>query len=335
MFGSPLLATNMNKNSQQLKTPIAFIIFNRPDTTQEVFNKIKKIKPEQLFVIADGARNNEEWQECNKTRDIINQVNWNCKVHKNYSNKNLGCKVRVSSGLDWFFQNVEEGIILEDDCVPHQNFFQYCEDLLEKYRDNEKIMQISGQNLQFGKKRGNADYYFSIFNHIWGWATWRRAWQYYDVEMKTFPEFKEKMEIKKIFDKKRFQKYWNKVFQKTYSGKIDTWDYQWTYTCWLKNGLTCLPNVNLVTNIGFDERGTHTKNKESRHANIEAKKIHFPLKHPQIIKTNKKADNYTNRHVYKTRRSFSVFSGYLIRLILNKIGLFNIAKATYLKLKNR
>lgn len=326
----------MNKKNQQLNTPIAFIIFNRPDTTQRVFNEIKKIKPKQLFVIADGARNNSEWGLCNQARDIINQVDWNCKIHKNYSDKNLGCKVRVSTGLDWFFKNVEEGIILEDDCVPHQSFFQYCEELLEKYRGNNKVMHISGQNLQFGKKRGEYDYYFSIFNHIWGWATWKRAWKHYDVNIKTFPKFKEENKIKDLFKQKKFQIYWTKIFSKIHSHKIDTWDYQWTYTCWNQKGLTCLPNVNLITNIGFDERGTHTTDKNSRHANIQTHKIKFPLSHPEIIEVSKKADNYTNKYVYKIKRKNPInFTKDFLKKILKKLGLFDIIKRKYLKFKKQ
>ena len=150
----------VNKKNQQLNTPILFLIFNRPDTTQRVFNEIKKAKPRKLFVVADGARNKEEIEKCNKTREIINQVNWPCEVHKNYSDKNLGCKIRVSSGINWFFENVEDGIILEDDCLPDQSFFPYCEELLEKYRDNDKIMCITGGNFQDGIKRGKSDYYY-------------------------------------------------------------------------------------------------------------------------------------------------------------------------------
>ena len=323
------------QNNKQLNTPIAFIIFNRPDTTQKVFNEIKKAKPKQLFVIADGARNNKEKKLVENSRKIIDQVDWDCEVHKNYSDKNLGCKIRVSSGLDWFFENVEEGIILEDDCVPHQSFFRYCEELLKKYRYNDKIMHISGQNLQFGKKRGNYDYYFSIFNHIWGWATWKKAWKYYDVNIKTFHDFKEKNKIKRILNQKITQKYWLKIFQAAYENKINTWAYIWTYTCWNKKGLTCLPNVNLVSNIGFDERGTHTTNKKNRHANMQTEEIKFPLSHPNKIKINQKADDYTNKHVYKIKRKNPInFIKNILKKILKKLGLFNTVKTKYLKFKN-
>ncbi|MCK5460339.1 glycosyltransferase family 2 protein [Candidatus Parcubacteria bacterium] len=277
----------------RLTVPIAFIIFNRPDLTQKVFNEIRKAKPKQLFVIADGTKNDEEWKLCNQARDIINQVDWDCEVSKNYSDKNLGCKMRVSSGIDWFFDNVEEGIILEDDCIPNQTFFKYCQELLKKYDDDARIMHITGTNLQFGKKRGNASYYFSIYNHCWGWATWKRAWKHFDVEMKTFPEFKKQNGIKNIFNKKNEQKYWIDIFQKVYDEKINSWAYIWTYTCWLQKGITCLPNVNLISNIGFGQNSTHTNNKNHKAANITTKNLTLPLIHPEIISPNKKADKFT------------------------------------------
>ena len=141
---------NLNKKNTNkignFKTPILFIIFNRPDVTQKVFNEIKKIKPKKLFITADGARNEDEWKKCNKARNIINQIDWECEIRKNYSDKNLGCKIGVSSGIDWFFKNVEQGIILEDDCLPNQSFFWFCRELLSKYKDDKRIGSISGSN---------------------------------------------------------------------------------------------------------------------------------------------------------------------------------------------
>ena len=326
----------MYKQSRQLNTPILFLIFNRPNLTQSVFNEIKKIRPKQLFVVADGAKNDEEWKLCRQTREIINQIDWDCEVHKNYSDKNLGCKVKVSSGIGWFFENVEQGIILEDDCLPNESFFSYCQELLKKYKNNNRIMCISGDNFQDGKVRGEGSYYFSIHNHCWGWATWRRSWKFYDVNMETFPKFKKENNIKKILNKKNAQKYWLKIFGKTLNDKIDTWAYQWTYTCWSQGGLTCLPNVNLVSNIGFDNRGTHTTNKNDKNANIPAKEIKFPLVHPEIIKTNVKADNYTNKQVFgvNLKKEISRKVEFFLKNILGKLKLSGIAKKIYLKVFN-
>lgn len=282
------------KTNKQLETPIAFIIFNRPDTTQRVFDEIKKSKPKQLFVIADGARNEEEKKLVEKTREIIKQVDWDCEVKTNYSDKNLGCKARVSSGIDWFFENVEQGIILEDDCLPSQSFFYFCDELLNKYKDDEKVMMISGDNFQFGKNKASYDYYFSKRHfHVWGWATWRKAWNKYDVEMKKWPEVKNSRILEKIttnqkeiFDRKN-------TFEKTYEGLINTWDYQWVFTCMLNEGLSIIPNKNLISNIGFDDRGTHTNDSKDNFSNMIKKELAYPLKHPNNITFNDTADEFT------------------------------------------
>lgn len=280
-------------------TPILFIIFNRPDTTQLVFNEIKKIKPTKLFVVADGPRSHKEGEKdrCDQAKNIIDQVDWDCEVVKNFSDTNLGCGKRVSSGITWFFENVESGIILEDDCVPDQSFFPFCQDLLEKYKYDERIMMISGNNFQFGKKRGGGSYYFSKYNHIWGWASWRRAWEYYDYDIKTFPSFLENKEIENIWpSSKNMQAYWVRNFKKVFFHTLDTWDYQWTYVMWKEGGLCILPNVNLVKNIGFDDRSTHTK---IRVLQPEVKAM-LSLVHPTFIIQSFSADYYT----YKRTRSF-------------------------------
>ncbi len=282
--------SNTTKHKNNFETPILFVIFNRPDITQKVFNEIKKIRPKKLFITADGPRNNEEKKLCNKTRKIIEQVDWECEIKKNYSNKNLGCKIGVSSGINWFFKHVEAGIILEDDCLPNQSFFYFCKELLERYKDNKKIMMISGDNFQNKKQHGNGSYYFSKMCHIWGWATWKRAWQHYDVNMKDYPEFKKQNKINTIWGKKYIQKYWIKIFDQIYNKEIDTWDYQWVYSVWKQNGLSIIPNVNLISNIGFRDDATHTKS-PNKLANKQLQTLK-KIKHPQKIIQSKKADNY-------------------------------------------
>ena len=296
-------------------TPILFIIFNRPDTAEKVFNEIKKIKPKKLFVSADGPRENKpgEKEKCLATRKIIDQVDWECEVYKKYSDVNLGCKLGVSSGIDWFFKNVEQGIILEDDCLPAQSFFKFCEELLEKYKNNDKIMMISGDNFQNGRQRGDGSYYFSKFSHIWGWATWRRAWEHYSVNMEGYPKFKQDKKINAIWSKEYIRKYWLDTFDQAYENKIDTWDYQWAFSIWKMDGLCVIPNYNLISNIGFRDDATHTKS-ANKLANQKIQSMDI-IKHPFKIEQNKKADNYYSK----------IFKKSLFKKILNKINaLYNL-----------
>ena len=287
-------------NNYQLKTPVVFLTFNRPDTTKKVFELIRQVKPSQLLVVADGARKDKpgEVEQCAAVRQIINTVDWKCEVLTNYYDINLGCKQRVSSGLDWAFSLIDRAIILEDDCLPNISFFRFCEELLEKYQDDTRIMSISGNNFQFGRKRTKDSYYFSIYNHCWGWATWRRAWQHYDIEMKLWSKIKQEGWLKDILVNPCAVKYWHNKFQKAYEHKIDTWDFQWTFACWLQSGLTILPNINLVSNIGFSSEGTHHKNSKNLFANMATEKLQFPLKHPSFVIRNQEADDYTYRVMF-------------------------------------
>ena len=173
----------------KLETPVAFLVFNRPHTTDKVFSEIAAANPRKLLIVADGPRPDQpgEAERCVAVRAIVDRVDWDCEVLTNYSDINLGCKARISSGLDWVFDTVEEAIVLEDDCLPHPSFFRFCEELLVKYRDDERIAQIGGVNFQSGRRRTNYSYYFSRYAHIWGWATWRRAWRHYDVALKAWP----------------------------------------------------------------------------------------------------------------------------------------------------
>ena len=283
----------------QLNTPVAFIIFNRPDTTSRVFEMIRQAQPPKLLVIADGARENHpsDLLNCADTRAIIEQVDWDCEVLKNYSDRNLGCRDRVSSGLDWVFTEVPEAIILEDDCLPDPSFFRFCEELLIRYRDDHRIMHISGNNFQSSKSRTNGSYYFSRYNHCWGWASWRRAWQHYDVDMKLWDVIRDGTWLLDILENKASVKEWNRNFQKVYDHITDSWDYQWTFACWLQNGLSILPNTNLVSNIGFSKSATHTFRK-NLFANMPTQTLDFPLQHPVAMIRDRKADNVTEHRIY-------------------------------------
>jgi len=276
-----------------LKTPVLFLIFNRPDTTERVFEEIRKQKPQYLYVAADGARVDKtgESELCRKARDIIKNVDWECEVYTFYRESNLGCKKAVSEGITWFFDNVEEGIIIEDDCLPSGSFFKFCEENLEKYRHDTRIMHISGEN-PLNKSFGHASYFFSQIPHIWGWASWRRAWKLYDAEFQlksqTFDCFIKNNLIANVFEQQEAQKYWNKIFLRVKSGEINTWDYQWTYALFVNNGLSIVPNKNMVSNIGFGNiNATHT-GENAKCADREVFEID-EITHPEFVLPLKEA----------------------------------------------
>lgn len=284
----------------QLTTPVAFLIFNRPDSTLRVFESIRHVKPSKLLVIADGSRqfNEGELEQCTLARSVLDSVDWPCELLKNYSDINLGCNRRISSGLDWVFSQVEEAIILEDDCFPHPTFFQFCDELLEKYRQDERIMAISGDNFQLGRKRTTESYYFSRYNHCWGWATWRRAWQLYDINMTLWPEVRDNGWLNDLLIDPFSIRYWRNIFQRTYDNHIDTWDFRWTFACWIHNGLSILPNVNLVSNIGFTDQGTRTQYHKNPFANIPTEAMQFPLTHPPCMIRDRRADAFTQSYMF-------------------------------------
>ncbi len=276
-----------------LSTPVAFIIFNRPDTTARVFETIRQAQPQKLLVVADGARTDRsgEAEKCAATRAIIDRVDWDCEVLTNYSDVNLGCKRRVSSGIDWIFSLVEEAIILEDDCLPAPSFFSFCQTLLEYYRHDDRISMIAGTNYQQGHSRTAYSYYFSKYAHIWGWASWRRAWQDYDVDIKTWPECKQNNSLQAAFHDAYEQTAWTDAFDKVHANEIDTWDYQWLYTCFAQSRLMIEPDLNLVSNIGFGADATHTHG-DSPWANLPTQDI-WEIEHPPVITRHVAADLYT------------------------------------------
>ena len=284
----------------QLKTPVALIIFKRPEETERVFAEIRKVKPQKLLVVADAPRADRpgEDQDCARARAIIDRVDWDCEVLKNYADINLGCRQRVSSGINWVFETVEEAIILEDDCLPHPTFFCFAEELLDRYRDDRRIMSISGQNVQFGRQRTDYSYYFSHYTHSWGWATWRRAWQHFDFDMKLWPEIRDGNFLEDVLRDSHAAKVWTKTFQLCYEKKLDAWDFQWTFASFIQNGMNIMANVNLVSNIGHGTTATNTNDVNSPYNNLPVEAITFPMKHPPFAIRDTQADNFTQNTLY-------------------------------------
>jgi hypothetical protein len=241
-----------------LQTPVAFLIFNRPDTTRRVFEAIRQARPAKLLVVADGPRPDrpDDAERCAAARAVLDGVDWDCEILTNFADANLGCKLRISSGLDWVFKIVAEAIILEDDCVPHPDFFPFCAALLEKYYDDERVMMIGGTNY-LGHFDTPYSYLFSRYFAIWGWATWRRAWQKYDLTLPAWETYKVQRLLSYHYPQRYVADYLTAMFDLAHQQRIDTWDIQWFYACLFNNGLSIVPRVNLIANIG-SAAGTHT-----------------------------------------------------------------------------
>lgn len=296
-----------------MKTPVALLIFNRPDTTKQVFAAIRQAQPETLLVVADGPRPDRvgEADACARARAIIEQVDWPCRVLKNYSNVNMGCKERVSSGLEWVFKEVEEAIILEDDCLPHPDFFPFCEKMLEKYRDDERIMMIGGTNYLLDQLKIPESYCFSRYFAIWGWASWRRAWKQYDITMKDWKRFKTEGQLKSFYSQGFMEKHVSSMMELAYYNRTNTWDIQWFYSCLFNNGLSIIPRVNLISNIGLV--GTHTSGDVSNNCFPVFALDTLDIKHPQYVFPDYAYDDtFFRRKIKKT-------VGTVVRLFFRKL----------------
>ncbi len=277
-----------------MNTPVAFLIFNRPETTARVFAEIARARPRKLLIVADGPRPGRtgEAEACQATRTLVERVDWDCEVITNYSETNMGCRRRVSTGITWVFEHVEEAVILEDDCLPHPTFFRFCEELLERFRDDKRVMMISGDSFQFGRRRTPYSYYFSRgTTDIWGWASWRRAWQLYDVEMRLWPDLRDAGWLSDLLGDEEMVRYWRDTFDKTFAGH-DTWDYQWTFAIWAQHALAAIPEVNLISNIGWGQQATHTGASDSPLGNLPVAAMEFPLKHPPHVWRHNAADRF-------------------------------------------
>jgi hypothetical protein len=275
-----------------LETAVLFLVFNRPDTTKQVFEAIKLAKPPRLYVAADGPRAGKEGeaQRVEQVRKIATAVDWPCEVKTLFRNQNLGCQKAVCEGIDWFFENEEQGIILEDDCLPHLDFFAFCETLLNRYANEEQVWVVTGDNFQDGQVRGEGSYYFSRYIHVWGWATWRRAWTKRDMGLNFWPEWKRGTEWALWLPNHIERKFWAQIFDKMYRNEIDTWDFPWTASVWFNRGLTATPNVNLVSNIGFGIDATHTTTAGSM-SRMKTSGIKN-LIHPEAVTHSVAADDY-------------------------------------------
>ncbi len=280
-----------------MKAPIVLIIYNRSYLTKKIIDVLRNIKPKTIYVIADGPKDDTDFGKCRQARNEVEKIDWNCTIHKRYSKINNGLRRNMVNGLDWVFKSVDRAIILEDDLTIDESFFKFCDELLEKYKDSDEIISISGNNFQFGKTKIKESYYFSKYVHSWGWATWRRGWKLYDDSMKDWLVISKDKSFQNYFQNIFSVMYWKQIFKLVYQGEINSWAYIWSYTAFKNQKLTIIPKVNLVSNTGYGKQATHTFFK-IRTMGMKTEKINFPLKHPNNIVENKKADLVTERNVY-------------------------------------
>ena len=289
-----------------LSTVVLFLVFNRLDTTKQVFEAISQAKPPRLYVASDGARANKEGEaeKVQAIRDYIMQnIDWECDVKTLFRDQNLGCKYAVSDAISWFFDNEEQGVILEDDCLPSQSFFWYCEELLGRYKNEESVYLVSGDARgpeSFGMKE---DYGFCKYPMIWGWASWARVWKNYDPELQDWPKVRNKLPSS-ISSYKPTINFWKNIFDQMYRKEIDTWDYQFSYLLQKYGGKCIVPKVNLITNIGFNANATHTFDIQSEAANRPRYEINIPLSHTPKTNSEKKINDFYDKNEFLLKPLF-------------------------------
>lgn len=273
--------------------PVLFLVFNRPDVTQQVFDEIKRARPSRLYVAADGPRAHKEGERerVEAVRKLTTQVDWDCELKTLFREENLGCKMAVSSAIDWFFEHEESGAILEDDCLPNPSFFRFMAEMLEHYKDDDRVMKIAGANyIGDDYSQNQYDYFFSHYAHVWGWATWRRAWKHFTLEMTAYEEVKEKDLLQASFSCEGEAKHFWNVWEMTREGKLDSWAYRWQYALYIQSGMTVVPRKNMVSNIGFGVDSTHTSDKGHPLENFPKADMDFPITHPDFLLWDKEAD---------------------------------------------
>ena len=308
----------------QCSTPILLLIFNRPDTTKKVFESIRSIRPQKLYIAADGPRRNKEGEVdlCNETRSIISLVDWDCDVQTLFREENLGCARAITGAIDWFFSFESEGIIIEDDCVPSPAFYEFCQTLLTKYRDEPKVMMISGYNQVSGEMNSDYDFHFSRWANIWGWATWKNRWELYDISFKGWPKYRNVFSKDTYFNSNpEFREWMMYEYDLNYTIQDSkAWSWAWTYALFSRDGLCVVPNKHLVNNVG--DIGVHNNSTGSspllhiQTENLDVSKLKCPQEiYPDIESDNIRISNYmhSNKKVL-----FCLHCGMIIR----KLGLF-------------
>ena len=295
-------------SSSETAVPVLFIVFNRPDVTAMAFSAIRAARPSRLYVAADGPRlGADEELLCQQVREIATDVDWDCSVQTLFQETNIGCRFGVQAAIDWFFANEECGIILEDDCLPDQSFFGFASSLLGRYRDDPRVMMISGDYFAGKSFDNKVSYYFTRYAHIWGWATWRRAWANCDPRLSDWPRIRETNWLLQVAgNDMEFVAYWQSVFDRVHAGEIDTWDYAWVYAMWRAGGLSAQSTRNLVSNVGFGVEATHTVDTAAWQSQLPIHPMNFPLVHPPTVTLDAARDRWTEYYVFGSHRPSTV-----------------------------
>lgn len=282
-----------------MKTPVALLIFNRPESTKRLVDEVIRAEPPKVLVFADGPRpeHPEDVERIRATKAVISEAPWACDVLTNYSETNLGTRYRPATGLDWVFQTVDRAIFFEDDCLPHPTFFRFCDELLERYQDDERVMMISGNNFMGDRRLSSDTYLFTHYAGIWGWATWRRAWRYYDVELSRWPALRDTRFLHDVLGNENEEEFWRQCFDRIVSGETHTWDHQWQFACWAQHGLSILPAMNLCQNVGFGPDAQHNKEFNPKLAEVPVHELSFPLRHPSLMVRSREYDDFVFREL--------------------------------------
>jgi hypothetical protein len=286
-----------------VRSAVLLLVFRRPETTRRVMRAIAQAKPPRIYIASDGPRpgRSDDSSLSAEVRRITTDVTWPCEVRTLFRDRNLGCRAAVSGGIDWFFEHEMEGVILEDDCVPDSTFFAYADGLLERFRHDDRIAMISGDDFHPPGHAREHSYSFTRYPYVWGWATWRSAWSTYDTRMLDWPQLRRTDWLERLGDGyPDFARYWRERFDDVYEGRTDTWDYVWTYSVWRNELLSIMPTTHLVSNVGFGSGATHTSRPDWRSA-LDAHPMPFPLRHPPHVARDPAVDRWADLHVYGTQ----------------------------------
>lgn len=276
---------------EQIKSPVLFMVFNRPEKTKEVWNKIKIAKPNILYISSDAPRDNhpEDHNKVTEVREIIKDVDWDCNVHHLFHETNQGCSLAGKKAFDWVLESEDRFIELEDDTVPSLSYFTFMDHMLEKYENNNNIAYITGQNFM-GITSGNASYFFSHYGGSSGWATWKRTYSQWNYKLTNLYDFLNDKNLKKNFDTTFEYHYWKNLFKNYYLNGGNTYDLQSVFLIFQNDFLNIVPNTNLITNIGFDIQGTNYNKKEEWKFANKARYEMTEIIHPDQIKRSSEID---------------------------------------------